>query len=118
MTESIVVKKAFKLCLKKLNHFEFTPVLPYGLFSNPKYKFGYILEGLGIHGRYWYFYDHLEYFTTIWYILWQFGIVYGNLVHFSRFGMFGPGEIWQPWFTPLVQLIQTDRHIFSGEPML
>jgi hypothetical protein len=39
------------------------------------------------------FYDHLEYFTAIWYTLWPFGIVCGNLVYFSRFGMFGPRKI-------------------------
>jgi hypothetical protein len=27
-------------------------------------------------------YDHLVYFTTIWYILWLFGIFYGYLVYF------------------------------------
>jgi hypothetical protein len=42
-------------------------------------KFGYILVGLGMD---WLrtFYDHFEYFTTIWYILWPFGIFYGRLV--------------------------------------
>jgi hypothetical protein len=34
--------------------------------------------------------------------LWQFGIVSGHLVYFSRFGMFGPRKFWQLWFeTPL-----------------
>jgi hypothetical protein len=42
------------------------------------------------------FYDHLEYFMAIWYNLWLFGIVCGNLLYFSRFGMFGPRKIWQP----------------------
>jgi hypothetical protein len=42
------------------------------------------------------FYDHLEYFSTIWYNLWPFGIVCGHLVYFSLFGMFGPRNIWQP----------------------
>jgi hypothetical protein len=31
---------------------------------------------------------HSVYFTDIWYILWPFGIFYGCLVYFSRFGMF------------------------------
>jgi hypothetical protein len=31
------------------------------------------------------FYDHLEYFTVIWYILWPFGIVCVHLVYFSPF---------------------------------
>jgi hypothetical protein len=42
------------------------------------------------------FYDHLEYFTDIWYNLWPFGIVCGHLLCFSQFGMFGPRKIWQP----------------------
>jgi hypothetical protein len=42
-------------------------------------------------------YDHLEYFTAIRYNLLPFGIVYGHLVYFSRFGMFGARKIWQPW---------------------
>jgi hypothetical protein len=47
------------------------------------------------------FYDHLEYFTAIWYILWTFGMICGHLVYFSRFGMFGPRKIWQPWLVKL-----------------
>jgi hypothetical protein len=43
------------------------------------------------------FYDLLEYFSAIWYYLWPFGIIWGYLVYFSRFGMFGPRRIWQPW---------------------
>jgi hypothetical protein len=27
-------------------------------------------------------YDHLEYFTAIWYNLWPFGIIYGRLEQF------------------------------------
>jgi hypothetical protein len=27
------------------------------------------------------------YFTPIWYILWEFGVFCGNMVHDSRFGM-------------------------------
>jgi hypothetical protein len=42
------------------------------------------------------FYDHLEYFMAIWLNLWPFGIVYGHLLNFSRFGMFGTRNIWQP----------------------
>jgi hypothetical protein len=33
------------------------------------------------------FYGHLVYFMTIWYILGQFGIVYGIGIYFPRFGM-------------------------------
>jgi hypothetical protein len=44
------------------------------------------------------------YFITIWNILQPFGIIYGCLVcghleYFSRFGMFGPRQIWQPCST-------------------
>jgi hypothetical protein len=38
----------------------------------------------------------LVYFMTIWNILRPCGIIYGRLVYFSRFGMFGPRKIWQP----------------------
>jgi hypothetical protein len=38
----------------------------------------------------------LEYFSAIWYNLWPFGTVCGQLVYLSRFGMFGPRNIWQP----------------------
>jgi hypothetical protein len=44
------------------------------------------------------FYDHLEYFTAIWYNVWPFGIVCGNLVYFSLFDMSGARKIWQPRF--------------------
>jgi hypothetical protein len=73
--------------------------LPDGLFSNQKYQFGYILEDLGMENV-GLFYDHLEYFTAIWYISLQFGIVSGHLVYFSCFGTFGPGKIWQPCYEP------------------
>jgi hypothetical protein len=52
--------------------------------QNP--NFGKILEGLGMENV-CIFYGHLEYFMTILFILWSFGIFCGNLVHFSRFGM-------------------------------
>jgi hypothetical protein len=42
------------------------------------------------------FYDHLAYFTAIWYNLCTFGTVGGHLVYISHFGMFGPRKIWQP----------------------
>jgi hypothetical protein len=38
------------------------------------------MENLGI------FYDHFDYFRAIGNILWPFGIFYGNLVYFPRFG--------------------------------
>jgi hypothetical protein len=46
----------------------------------------------------------LVYFMDTWsisqvfcYILWTFGIVRGNLVHFPPFWYFVPRKIWQPW---------------------
>jgi hypothetical protein len=33
------------------------------------------------------FYGHLVHFTDFCYILWTFGMVSGNLVYFSRFGI-------------------------------
>jgi hypothetical protein len=71
-----------------------SPGLPDGLFLNQKSKFGDILEGLGMENVVK-LYDHFEYFTAMWYILWQFGIVCTHLVYFSLFGMFGPRKIWQ-----------------------
>jgi hypothetical protein len=34
-----------------------------------------------------YFIAHLVYFTANWYILWAFGVFYGQFEYFSRFGM-------------------------------
>jgi hypothetical protein len=42
---------------------------------------GFTLEDVGM------FYGHLVHFTVFCYILWTFGIVCGNLVYFSRFGI-------------------------------
>jgi hypothetical protein len=42
----------------------------------------------------------VEYFTAIWYNLQPFCIVCGHLVHFFRFGTFGPRKIWQPRWLP------------------
>jgi hypothetical protein len=68
--------------------------LPDGLYLNQKSTLGDILEGLGMENVVK-LYDHFEYFTAMWYILWQFGIVCTHLVYFSLFGMFGPRKIWQ-----------------------
>jgi hypothetical protein len=43
------------------------------------------------------FYVHLDYFMSIWYNLWPFGVVCGHLLIFSQFGMFEPRKIWQHW---------------------
>jgi hypothetical protein len=37
----------------------------------------------------------IGYFTAIWYNFYTYSFLY-----FSRFGMFGPREIWQPWLCP------------------
>jgi hypothetical protein len=55
--------------------------LPDGLFSNQKYKFGKILEGLAMEDV-GIFYGHLVHFTVFCYILWKFGVVHGILVYF------------------------------------
>jgi hypothetical protein len=65
------------------------PGLPDGIFSNQKYHFGLILEGLAMEDV-GIFYGHLVYITVILYILWPFGICIlwpfriccGNLVYF------------------------------------
>jgi hypothetical protein len=41
-------------------------------------------------------FDHLEYFMTTCNILRPIGVIYGRLVYYSHFGMFGPRKIWQP----------------------
>jgi hypothetical protein len=56
-------------------------VLPDVLFSDQKSQFGYILEDLGIENVVIYS-AHLEYFTTIRYILWTFGNFIAILVYF------------------------------------
>jgi hypothetical protein len=64
--------------------------LPDGIFSNPKNNLGKsrILWSFGL------FHCHLEYFMTIWYIVWPFGIFCG---HFGIFWYVVPRIIWQPW---------------------
>jgi ribosomal protein L37AE/L43A len=39
--------------------------------------------------------ENIGIFTAIWYNLCPLGIVCGHLVHFSRFGMFGPRKVLQ-----------------------
>jgi hypothetical protein len=66
-----------------------------GLFSNQKSKFGKILEGLAMEdvGT---LNGHWVHFTVFCYILWTFGIVRGNLVHFFRFGIFSQEKSGNP----------------------
>jgi hypothetical protein len=51
-------------------------------FQTKNPNFGKNLEGLGMENVVL-FYDHLEYFTDIWYNLQSLGIVCGHLVYFS-----------------------------------
>jgi hypothetical protein len=45
------------------------------------------------------FYDHFEYFTAIWYTLWQVGTYsMRSFRTFFHFGLFGPSKIWQSWY--------------------
>jgi hypothetical protein len=53
--------------------------MPDGIFSNQKFQFGKILEGL-VLADIRTFYGHLVYFVAIWYILWPFGIFFPVLV--------------------------------------
>jgi hypothetical protein len=55
--------------------------LPGGLFSNKKYQFGKILEGLAMEDV-GIFYGHLVYFMAIWSILWPSGSILRLLVYF------------------------------------
>jgi hypothetical protein len=48
----------------------------------------------------------LEYFMAIWYILWPFGMSYGYLVYFSRFGMLYQEKSGNPGLSP-VQCVNT-----------
>jgi hypothetical protein len=69
--------------------FIFKPKIPIWVnFGSPwNRKCCHILQPFGIHLH-----------TSIWYNLWPFGIVCGNLVYFFSFGLFGPRKIWQPWW--------------------
>jgi hypothetical protein len=60
------------------------PGLPDGVFSNQKYKLGFILKGLGMQNV-GIFYGHLEYCSAIWNIVRPFGILLGHLVFFMAF---------------------------------
>jgi hypothetical protein len=78
------------ICVQLINFFCFVcpPGLPDGLFSNQKYQFGYIFEGLRMENA-GIFYGHLEYFLVIWYMLWPFGSL--------SFCYIVSRKIWQPW---------------------
>jgi hypothetical protein len=61
--------------------------LPDGLFSNQKYQFGYIFEGLGMEnvGIFMIIWKYLVNFMVVWYSLWLFGIyIFSVLVCLDR----------------------------------
>jgi hypothetical protein len=72
------------------------PELPDGLFSNQKYQFGQIWEGLR-RENVDIFYSLFEYFMDIWDFLLPFDTVCVHLVHFFLFWYHVPRKIWQPW---------------------
>jgi hypothetical protein len=47
------------------------------------------------------FYGHLVHFMVLCYILWPFGIVRGNSVHFSRFGILNEEKSGNPALDPM-----------------
>jgi hypothetical protein len=49
------------------------------------------MEDVGI------FNEHLVHFMVFCYILWTLGIVCSNLVYISRYYIFVPRKIWQPY---------------------
>jgi hypothetical protein len=67
-----VRSRSWKKTAKKFQEFFLVassdPGLPDGLFSNQKYQFGKILDGLGLKNID-IFYGHLDFFTDIWDIL-------------------------------------------------
>jgi hypothetical protein len=68
-------------------------VLPDGFFSDQKYQFGKISEDRGMKNVVIYS-GHLQYFTTIGYILWAFWV----LVYFPPLWYIVSRKIWQPLF--------------------
>jgi hypothetical protein len=73
--------------------------LPDGLFSNQKYKFEYILEGLGMKNV-GLFYGHLECNKAIWYILWAFGNLVAIWYIFQCFGILNIEKSGNPVLDP------------------
>jgi hypothetical protein len=67
-------------------------------FSDQKSRFGYMLEDPVMKNVVIYS-DHLEYFTTIGYILWAFGNFINHLVYFSPLWYIVPIKIWQPCYS-------------------
>jgi hypothetical protein len=71
--EFLQLFKHFFVCLRESDTSSSEAGLPDGIFLNQKSKIGYILEGLGIDNV-GILCGHFEYFKTIWYISWPFGI--------------------------------------------
>jgi hypothetical protein len=48
---------------------------------------------------------------SFWYILWKFGVVYGNSVYIFHVlvSLVVPRKIWQPWWTALEKSIECER---------
>jgi hypothetical protein len=64
------------------------------------------MEDVGI------FYGHSVHFTVVCYISWTFGIVGGNLVYFSRFGILYQEKSGHPGF---VHLTCSDKPTFEAK---
>jgi hypothetical protein len=58
------------------------------------------------------FYGHLVLFTVFSYILWTFGIVRGNLVYYSRFGILNREKSGNPCL-PKWQIVKFRRRTFA-----
>jgi hypothetical protein len=71
------------------------------IFSNQKSQFVYILECLGIENVGILF----GHFTVTWYILLPIGIICGNLVYFSHFGILYQDKTGSPGVHPLHMLL-------------
>jgi hypothetical protein len=91
--------------------------LPDGLFSNQKSQFGKMLEDLGMENV-CKFYDHLEYFTAIWYKLWPFGLVRGHLLYVVCGHLVYFFPIWHVWTKKYLATLawpKYNSHFFSRE---
>jgi hypothetical protein len=69
------------------------------MVSNQNFNLGIQILDLGMDNVDM-FYDPLEHFTAIGYILYPFGIYCCHLVYFLPFWYIVPRKVWQPWHTP------------------
>jgi hypothetical protein len=81
-------------------------VLPDGLFSNQKIQI-WVNFGGSCNERFWCIIWTLGPFYSINYILWSFGIGRGNLVYFSRFGIFTKKNLATLLITPSDALVNS-----------